>query len=427
MHLPWLFHPEINEETLRSEKGVSLVAILDRAKPRKDGCYSIKVRIISGRLYKYYSTKVSVTEEEYLQMFKTRLTPELKNKRIVVYHYLKRAYEVINELKTFSFEQFSDKYYSKRSVGTDVFGYYDKYIQILRKEEREGTATNYLYSKKQLESFCGKPKLNFEAITPEFLKKYEKWMLANGQSLSTVGFYCRPLKKIYNDGISDGIVSKESFPFGDKNRDKYKIPAPENVKKALCEEDLRKLLTYKPEELSSEQRYYDMWIFSYLCNGINMKDLCLLKYKNIQKDIILFVREKTANTTRGGLPITIVLNEYNKAIIDRWGNPDKHPNNFIFDILTDDDTEKDIKRKVQQFTKQVNKYIKKVTVNVGIDDNVTTYTARHTFATMLMKLGAPDTLIRESLGHSDIKTTQSYLGSFEKDIKRKLANKLINF
>ena len=428
MKLESISHPEINEEKLRSEKGVSLTAFLDTVRKRKDGTCTIKLKIIHARIPMYYSTMLSVTEDEYMEILKgKRLNKELKEKQIIVHHFLMRAYSVINELNEFSFQQFKEKFYSKRVQSIDVFAYFDRYIKVLEEEERVGTATNYLYSKKQLQSFCGKSKLDFETITSEFLKKYEKWMLANGQSLSTVGFYCRPLKKIYNDGISDGVIDKESFPFGDFKRGKYTIPAPRNVKKALNEEDLRLLVNYEPEELTSEQRYYDMWMFSYLCNGINMKDLCLLKYKDIQGDKIMFVREKTVNTSRDGLPIIISLNEYNKAIIDRWGNLDKDPSNFIFEIITDGDSESDVKRKVQQFTKQVNKYIKRIAEKLGIEINITTYTARHTFATMLIKHGAPIELLTELFGHSDFKTTKNYVGSLGDDIRKKYTDKLINF
>ncbi|WP_321319264.1 site-specific integrase [Labilibaculum sp.] len=425
--LPIICHPEIKEETLRSEKGVSLVAFLDTVRKRKDGSCSIKLKIIHERFPAYYSTKVSVTEEEYLKMFGNRLSAELKEKRVVVYHYLRRAYLVINEMEEFSFVEFKDRFTRKRTNTKNVYPYYERYIELLKSEERLGTAQNYTYSMKKLKAFHGKNSISFETITPSFLRQYEKWIIDNGHSISTVGIYCRPLKKIFNDAIADGVISNDKSPFGDVKRGKYTAPSANNTKKALSLEDLKKIITYSPESGSPEHYYRDMWVFSYVGNGINMKDLCLLKYKDISGSQIRYSREKTKNTNRSAKPISIALIDKNLEIIERWGKKPRNPDEYIFPVLEGKPKEEEIKRKVQQFTKQVNKYIKRIGKKLEIDGTITTYYARHSFVTVLIRAGVDVHTITENVGHSSLKVIDKYIDSVKDEERVKNANKLLKF
>ncbi|MBR8840981.1 MAG: tyrosine-type recombinase/integrase, partial [Stigonema ocellatum SAG 48.90 = DSM 106950] len=82
---------------------------------------------------------------------------------------------------------------------------------------------------------------------------------------------------------------------------------------------------------------------------------------------------------------------------------------------------------VRQFTKTINKYMGRIAQSLGMDKDVTTYTARHSFSTVLKRSGAPIEFISESLGHQDIRTTESYLDSFEDDVKLQYANALTAF
>jgi integrase len=75
----------------------------------------------------------------------------------------------------------------------------------------------------------------------------------------------------------------------------------------------------------------------------------------------------------------------------------------------------------------VNKYIKRIAKNVGIKENISTYSARHSFATVLKRSGINLSFISEALGHSNMKTTESYLDSFEDDTRKANAMKLLDF
>ena len=82
---------------------------------------------------------------------------------------------------------------------------------------------------------------------------------------------------------------------------------------------------------------------------------------------------------------------------------------------------------IQQLTKTINKFMKRIAKNLEINKEVTTYFARHSFATVLRNSGASMEFISEALGHSDMKTTKSYLAGFEQETIHKTTDALTAF
>ena len=269
------------------------------------------------------------------------------------------------------------------------------------------------------------PKLSFPDVNVDFLKSYEKWLLSKDKSITTVSIYIRSLRSILNIAIADGAINKElNYPFGKR---KYQIPASRNIKKALTLDEIGKIFRYEAIAGSWWEKARDFFIFSYLGNGINVKDISLLKFRNTDGEYIRFSRAKTINTNRAGMPISIYISAEMRAIIERWKNNGNNPDTFLFPILEPDLTPERERVIVQQFIKMVNKYIRLIAKEVGIDKPITTYYARHSFATILRHSGASTELISESLGHSSLKTTYSYLDSFEDEKKKEILTALTNF
>lgn len=397
--------------------------ILDTRRAKQDGAYPVKVRITFQRKRKYYSTGIDLTQEDYQKVYGSNPRKEYKELKLRFNTMEKRAADVIKDLPDFTFGAFEKKYLGQKQVEQDVYALYDSYIQMLSKEGRVGTASSYMCSLKSLKSFHSR-KLYFEKVTPEFLKDYERWMTANNNSLTTVGIYLRALRTICNLGIEKGALAHQTYPFGKR---KYQIPAGRNIKKSLTLEDIKKIIDYQPQS-DTESWSRDLWIFSYLCNGINIKDVARLKYSNVEKDKIIFIRAKTERTSIKSLkPIVAMLTPEAKEILQRWGKAPAHPDKYVFGILSEGVTAERERALVQQATKTINKYVKRIATAVGIEKDITTYTARHSFSTILKRSGAPIEFISESLGHHDLKTTEHYLDSFEDDVKKHYSGLLTNF
>lgn len=192
-------------------------------------------------------------------------------------------------------------------------------------------------------------------------------------------------------------------------------------------EEIGKIFHYHCEAGSIDEMCRDYWIFLYLANGINVKDFYLLKWKNIDGDMLSFIREKTARTKKLVEAIQVVMQPEMRIIISRWGTKSINKETFIFPHLTSFMSPAEVRDKVKLVTRLINNHMKNIAKEIGIEKEVTTYFARHSFATILKNNGAPVAMISQALGHSSIATTQNYLASFETDQLKEATSALTAF
>ncbi len=127
-------------------------------------------------------------------------------------------------------------------------------------------------------------------------------MTEKGNSVSTVGIYLRNLRRIYNISINEGFTPKEYYPFG---IDKYVVPSSVNHKRALTFEQVNLIFNHKCYHPNME-KFRDIWMFSYLCQGMNFKDIANLKWSNLDNDKLYFIRQKSSRANKGKQKKTIV-------------------------------------------------------------------------------------------------------------------------
>jgi integrase/recombinase XerD len=386
------------------------------------GKCSISVRVTFERVKRYYPTGITLSEDDFEKVKGDRPRKEFKDIALKLQSFEKKAADIIDKMLVFTFAAFEKLYYTNQGAKNCVDSAFKDYATELRYAGRIGTALSYECAQNSIKKFA--PDIKFADITPNLLHKYEKWMLSKDKSITTVGIYLRSLRTLFNNAIADGILTKEYYPFGKK---RYEIPTSNNIKKALTLNDIAKVYYYKTKEGSTSERAKDYWMFMYLCNGINIKDMCLLKYENIKGEMLEFERAKTARTKRNVEPIRIPLSDDAKIIINKWGNKKKDDKTFVFPVLKFGITLVREKQLVQQLTKLVNSHMKTIAEELKIDSKLTTYAARHSFATILQRSGASTEFISEALGHSNVSTTQNYLAGFEDDTKKEITKALTAF
>jgi len=420
--LPTLTHPEQKFDLLKN-KGVSVVAFLDTIRLGAKGSPTVRLRIIYKRFPKFYTTKIQMSSDDWKKVIGPKTRGDLNEKKMIIHGVLRRALEIIYSLDTFSFEEFDRQFLEKDQKKDDVFAAFESYRNYLKDNERLGNENMYHYAQESLMTFHSSKHLSFKSINVSFLKRYEAQMVKEDKSLTTLGMYLRCLRYLYNEAIKEGTVKKEDYPFG---KGRYEIPRPQNIKKALTLADVGKIYKYKPKNLT-EHFFRDIWLFSYLCNGINMKDICQLKYADIKGDHIYYRRAKTINTDRNSKPIDIIITDKVKKIINRWGTKPVQPEAYIFSFINDKLTPEQKYKTIRQATATTNNYMKNIAKALKISDKITTYSARHTFATVLKRSGVNIAFISEAMGHADIKTTENYLDSFEDEQKKEIAKKLTDW
>lgn len=380
---------------------------LDTRKAKKNGKFPLKLTIYNQSRKKRYTTGVDLTVVEWEKINGKRLKePNLKEVKASLNKILEKSANILDNLMPFSFIAFEKKFFEHTHHNTiptldDMFR---QYIESLESEGRERTRASYQTTINSINNFRNNLKLT--DVTKEFLQDYESHMRREGKSPSTIGIYLRQLRCIINKGIATGIIPRDLYPFTG-----FDIPATRNIKKALSDEELQKLLSYQPE-LPHEKKSIAFWKFSYLCNGINFTDIAHLKKECINNGCLYFFRQKTLRTKKRDLrPIKVALHPQAKEIIQEWSST-AEGNTFLFPILEDGLSAKTIKNRVQAFIKKTNGDMDMIRKQLGISSKVGTYVARHSFSSRLMRKGVSTHFIKESLGHSSVSVTESYLADF---------------
>lgn len=406
---------------------------LDTRRAKNDGTYPVKLRVYSSELKQaqFYPIGEDLSLETFDRSYGAiKPRGEYRDLHLKLKGLEKKASDIAAEVDPFTFERFQKKMFRTTSAAVDVFSHYRAYIDKLNEFDQLSTASSYHLSCKSFEAFVnrhgGKPitRLHFANVTPDFLNHYERWMLERGKGITTVGIYARCLRTIFNNAIAEGDTQPEQYPFGKRG---YQIPKSQNIKKALSREDLHRLFTFTVGN-EHQAKARDFWFFSFQCNGINMKDIAELRYRDIEGDKIMFVRSKTRNTSKSNTkPIIAYRTAFINDVIARHGNTDNAPDNYVFNVLTHGLAEVDKRKAVQNFTRLVNQHIKRLATAAGIESDISTYWARHSFTTTAIRNGASMEHIQESLGHKHMSTTQNYWAGFEDTAKREIANRLMDF
>lgn len=408
--------------------GTTAAIVHDTRIQKNDGTYAIKLRVTYNREQKYFPIGKYLSKNEWqtLKEGKHR-NKDLKDLERYLSGIEDKAVKILDNMESFSFAEFRNRFNAKPKNRASVIEALQKRHGELTDKNRISTALTYQYTIKSIQDYVksvNRKKLSYSDITPEWLQSFEDWMTANKKSLTTTGIFLRNLRTILNQAIEEGVLPRENYPF---SKNKYQIPSARNIKKALTIENIKQFIEYPPKTVA-EARAKDFWLFSYLCNGVNIKDIAKLKYKNLDTKRISFVRSKTERSTKANQKsITAIRIPEINAIIEKWGNKNIELENYVFPILSKEDTPEQEYDKIKQAVKTINKYTKRIGKELGFELSLTTYTARHSFATVLKRSGAPIEFISESLGHKDLRTTESYLGSFEDDTKESFQRKLLDF
>jgi integrase len=341
----------------------------------------------------------------------------MQEKQTLLYGLLEKGKEIIKQNPFIDHDAFG---YELTNAGSfkSPLALMESYSKELKREGKVGTAEFYRQAISSFTAFAGEH-FTFGSVTPKWLMTYEKDMIKAGKSITTVGMYCRALRTIFNLAINKKKVNPGQYPFG---KGKYVIPTSKGRKLALTEDQKNKVLAY-PTLDPIVRKAVDLWIFSYFCYGMNFADIARLKFSDIKDNNIFFDRTKTINTGREHSLIEIPLRKEVIEIIKKWGSASQ--SSYIFPVLRDGLTPEQINNRVHDFIADTNAGLKTACADKNLQlPRITTYWARHTFATIAYKKGAGIEFIQKALGHADVKTTQVYINSFDMETKRKYSNLL---
>lgn len=390
---------------------VTVKITLYKQKQLKNGGHPVLLVLTKNRKRKRISLGVDCKIEHWnddLSMV-NHLCPnyEVVNKKLlrsknraegILFHF-----EDIN--KDFSLQEFERKY--KGINSGDVFEYFDAVIKRMNDTGHVGNAEVYLGTRNTLDKFHKKKSLNFTDVNYRFLILFEEHLRKKGNLNNSISIHMRTIRALFNRAIKEEVCSPSVYPFKVYIVSRLKN---ETSKLAISREDIMKIDRYQPTPHTKEELSKHIFMFSFYTMGMNYCDVVQLKHENIHNGRINYVRSKTGKRFSIKIlpPVWVIINYYIN-IIGHKG--------YIFPVLDESyQSPQEIRSRIKSGLKRLNGHLKIIGKETGIQKKLTSYVARHSWATLMKNSGVSTAVISEGLGHSSEDTTQIYLDSFENKV-----------
>ena len=377
-------------------------------KPLKTGELPIKIRICKDRKTRYINLGVS-TKTEHWDFEKNQPKSTCPNRELLeklisskISEVRSKIVELKSEDKEFSATTLVDKVSNPVRLVT-VGELFKQYMHRLEEEKRTGYRHSIQQTYNSLIKFNRHLDIPFSEIDCNWLRRYETWLRKQGKSENTIGIRFRNIRTIFNLALDMELVRQEDYPFK-----KFKVSKlhQETAKRALSKAEILAVINYPTDDKDFYTRLaVALFTFSYFMGGINFVDMAYLTEKNITEGRLIYHRKKTSKL------INLPLQEEALMVLKRYKDSSK---GYLFPILSNEHkTEQQKLNRLHKVITKVNRALKAIGEGLNIPIKLTTYCARHSYATVLKRAGVATSIISESLGHSSERVTQIYLDSFE--------------
>ena len=274
------------------------------------------------------------------------------------------------------------------------------YMIRLRAAARFSTAKSYQDALNSLIRFFGRDEIAYDDITRANLRRYQDDLLRRGRSWNTVSTYMRRVRCVYNQAVDGGEATyvpnlfKEIFTGIESRR-----------KKAVTQEEIRRLITAPVGSPGLRQAQLAVTLmFQY--GGMAFVDVSHLRAGNFREGVLDYRRQKT------GTPMRILIPEATRNPLQELSSHTRPDSPYLFPFLSGTQRGEAAYREYKSSLARFNQRLRALARAAGITATVSSYTIRHSFASILKELDVPIEMISELLGHKSITTTQIYLKSF---------------
>lgn len=284
-------------------------------------------------------------------------------------------------------------------------------VEQLRASNRLGTAKNYEKTMRSFMLFLDNARLPISALTEQVIRDYNTFLIQRGLVRNSVSFYMRVMRAIYNKAVRQRLVEQQ-HPFVE-----VYTGIDHTRKRAVSESIILRLCRLELEPGSPLAMCRDIFIFSYCTRGMAFVDIAYLKRSNIQNGVICYTRRKT------GQLLTIRIEPSIQRIIDRYADANSP---YIFPILKTLDAVEAYEQ-YQSALNAYNRHLGCLSRILGCGCRLTSYTARHSWATAARDHNVPISVISQGMGHASEYTTQIYLTMLENSVIDEANRGIIGF
>ena len=297
--------------------------------------------------------------------------------------------------------------YNLRSDDDSFLLFTRNLIVQLKQIGKVRTAETYTCALNSFIRFQGETDLFWEAVDSNLMMEYEVYLKAEGVCPNTSSYYMRGLRAIYNRAVEKELTIQR-YPF----KHVY-TGIDKTVKRAVSVKVIRQIRNLNLEHNPMLDYARDIFMFSFYTRGMSFVDMAYLKKKDLHNGILSYRRQKTNQQLfiKWEKPMQEIIDKY-----DTTGTP------YLLPIIKD--VGKDERRQYKNASHLVNCKLKKIGMQLGLTIPLTTYVARHGWASIAKSKNIPISTISEAMGHDSENTTRIYLASLNTSVIDK-ANSLI--
>lgn len=348
---------------------------------------------------------------------------EYKQINALINKYSDRVSEIINEFELnespFTLQDIITQFKkeSGKQKAVDYTSFHEMLILEAKNAGKISTSNIEKETLKSIQRFFGKSEISFRDLSIDNIYKYQSFLNSINNSQSTIGIRMRTLRAVFNKAIKREVIPATMYPF--KNFKVSKIKES-GKKEYLTESELESLKAIQLET-KNESIARDMFLLSFYGRGINFVDLMLLKKTDLHKGTISYRRRKT------NVMVSFKVNDFWQNKLQEFASSSDSV--YLFNIMNNEQSDENHieNRKGKFLKKYINTPLKNVLKELKISKNITYYCARHSFATILKFNNISIDIIKEALGHKDIKSTMSYLNTLPSNTLDKMIDDVINF
>ena len=387
----------------------SVKLMLNKSRILNNGSYPLVFQVIHNRrkklLYTGYRMKEEVFDESEGKIMNGVGSTFTATEVVKMNRELRKMRNQI-DIRIRQLERTREEFAVEDILTQNAFGtgksqfYLLRYInaQIERKQElkKVGMAAAYKSTRSSLAKFIGRPDVRMSEVDLAFVRRYEDFLYSNGASGNTVSYYLRNLRSLYNQAVTDGYHPRGEYPFA-----KAQTRPAKTVKRALSRTDMQNLADLNLENEPELEFTRDLYLFSFYAQGMAFVDIVLLKKADICNGVLTYSRHKSKQLIR------IVVTPQMRSMIDKYNTE----NEYLFPIISGEYASG--YKRYRLALGRINRHLKKIAVVADIKVPLTTYTARHTWATLARDYGAPISVISAGLGHTSEEMTRVYLKDFD--------------
>ena len=277
--------------------------------------------------------------------------------------------------------------------------YISQQIARLKRLGKIRTSETYTAALRSFNGFINGKDVLFDQLNADLLAEYEAYLKGRGNTPNSISFYMRILKAVYNRAVEDGLT-EQRHPF----KSVY-TGVEKTMKRALSLNDIRRIkgldLSLKPNLDYAR----DMFLFCFYTRGMSFIDMAYLRKKDLQNGTLSYRRRKT------GRPLSVTLTPEAMILVKKYMNRDPS-SPYLFPLLKSREGTKEAYREYQLALRSFNQQLMLLGELLGLSDKLSSYTARHTWATTAYYCEIHPGIISEAMGHSSITVTETYLKPF---------------